>query len=137
MDLVNSNNNNNNNINNNDNNNANIITLSCSIDGESGMISADLSVVPSGVHQFKCKVIDRYISDPQCSLACNTANGTATQRMMCKDNCRVSAEAISDVTATIKTIEEEAVWTGASIRLQGMYFQTYVAVVLSTYVHLL
>lgn len=84
------------------------------------MISADLRVVPSGVYNFKCKVIDNYIADTTCAFECNVANGTAAQTAVCKDRCRTKVEVISDVQATIKTIDEEPVWSGASIRLKGM-----------------
>lgn len=83
------------------------------------MISADLRVIPSGVYDFNCKVIDMYIADTRCAFQCNVAGGTPTQIESCKDKCRVRAEAISTVTATIKTIDEAPVWNGASIRLKG------------------
>lgn len=97
--------------------------FSCSIDSDSGMISANLTIVASDVYSFKCKVLDNYIADSECSYACNVANGTAVQIRMCKDRCRQVAEAISDVHVTVKSIGEEPVWTGASIRLEGNSLQ--------------
>lgn len=92
----------------------------CSIDIKNGMMTANLSVIPSGVYEFKCKVIDNYIPDTTCAYNCNNQGGTAAQIENCKStNCRVKAEAISTVKAVIKTIDEAPVWSGASIRLKG------------------
>lgn len=90
-----------------------------SMDNDSGMIYADLRIIPSGVYEFKCRVIDNYIKDSQCALRCNIAGGTEKQLDACKDKCRVKAAVVSDVIATIKTIGEGPVWSGASIRLKG------------------
>lgn len=83
------------------------------------MISANLTVLPSGVYEFKCKVTDNYIQDPVCAFDCNVEGGTASQTEACKDRCRTEAEAISTVRAVIKTIDEEPVNSGVSIRLKG------------------
>lgn len=83
------------------------------------MITVDMRELPSGVYEFRCKVIDNYIKDTTCAFNCNVEGGTAAQVELCKDKCRVKAEAISTVRATIKTIEEAPVWNGASIRIKG------------------
>ena len=101
-----------------------LVLVFCSIDGNTGMMSADLRVIASGVYEFECKVIDMYIADTRCAFQCNVAGGTPTQVETCKDSCRERAEAISTVKATIKTIEEAPVWNGASIRLKGIVFVT-------------
>ncbi|XP_067928117.1 neural-cadherin-like [Watersipora subatra] len=90
-----------------------------SINADSGMISADLTIVASGTYDIRCKVIDNYISDPNCALNCNSRDATRLQTDVCKDACRTLAEAISDVSATIKTIDEAPIWNGVSIRLKG------------------
>jgi len=63
--------------------------------------------LPSGVYEFRCKVIDNYIKDTTCAFNCNVEGGTAAQVELCKDKCRVKAEAISTVRATIKHLFSE------------------------------
>jgi len=85
-------------------------------------MTADLSVVPSGRHDFKCSVTDRYIPDVECAYKCNLAGGSDQVVEDCKDRCRVPETVISTVTAVIKTIGEGPVWGGASIRIKGLYY---------------
>lgn len=103
------------------------------------MITANLSVIASGVYDFQCRVVDRYISSSSCSLTCNVQGGSVSEVATCKDRCRVEGEAISTVSVTIQTIDESAVWGAASIRLKGErpYWLVFCDIVLSVQLGLL
>lgn len=96
------------------------LRLCCSIDEDSGMMTANLSVIPSGTYDYECTVTDRYIEDTTCSYQCNVRGGTELQVRACKDDCRISAEVISTVKVTIKTLDETVVWNAVTIRLKGL-----------------